>query len=291
MPHPVLKSESDVDGSLSDIVERYEEAREIEPVPWLVSLRLDQPRKNLSCLSRSQQLVKRIVDIFGALAILILASPIMILAAVLVKCTSRGPVIFRQTRVGLNLRTQPADRRSDTTRSEDVSDASETAAQSTDERRSADGDRRRVPAHGRQFTLYKFRTMFIDAEKHGAQLATERDPRITAVGRVLRRTRIDELPQVINVLRGEMSLVGPRPERPEFIDTLSLTIPNYLNRLGLRPGISGLAQIINGYDTDEESVRRKVCLDVLYLQNCCLWNDVMILLRTVWVVISGKGAR
>jgi len=113
---------------------------------------------------------------------------------------------------------------------------------------------------------------------------------VTPLGRFLRKTRLDELPQLWNVLRGEMSLVGPRPERPEFCEKLSCEIPNYLNRLGLKPGLTGLAQIINGYDTDLDSVRRKVNFDLLYLQNCCAWNDVKILFRTIGVVLKGSGA-
>src|SRR5690606_20869362 len=100
-----------------------------------------------------------------------------------------------------------------------------------------------APGYGRPFTLYKFRTMRTDAEKNGARFAVKGDPRVTPIGRFLRKTRLDELPQLWNVLRGEMSLVGPRPERPEFIEKLSEEIPDYLQRLGLRPGLTGVAQI------------------------------------------------
>jgi lipopolysaccharide/colanic/teichoic acid biosynthesis glycosyltransferase len=132
--------------------------------------------------------------------------------------------------------------------------------------------------------------MKTDAEKHGAQFATKGDPRVTSIGRFLRKTRLDELPQLWNVLKGEMTLVGPRPERPEFMQELSDEIPNYLDRLGLKPGLTGPAQVINGYDNNIESFRRKVALDLLYLQNCCLWNDIKILIRTVRVVLTGSGA-
>ena len=158
------------------------------------------------------------------------------------------------------------------------------------ERRDPNRDRRRDGGYGKPFTLYKFRTMKIDAEKHGAQFAVKGDPRVTSIGRFLRKTRLDELPQLWNVLRGEMSLVGPRPERPEFIDTLSAEIPNYINRLGLKPGLTGLAQVINGYDNNIESFKRKVNLDLLYLQNCCFRNDLKILFRTIRVVLTGSGA-
>ena len=132
--------------------------------------------------------------------------------------------------------------------------------------------------------------MTVDAEKNGAQLAVKNDPRVTPIGRFLRKTRLDELPQLWNVIRGEMSLVGPRPERPEFMGELSSEIPDYLQRLGLKPGLTGVAQIVNGYDSDIESVRRKVAFDLLYLQNCCPSNDFKILLRTVRVVLTGSGA-
>jgi lipopolysaccharide/colanic/teichoic acid biosynthesis glycosyltransferase len=132
--------------------------------------------------------------------------------------------------------------------------------------------------------------MRVDAEKNGAQFAQKNDRRVTSIGGFLRKTRLDELPQLWNVLRGEMSLVGPRPERPEFIEKLSSEIPDYLARLGLQPGLTGVAQVVNGYDNDIEGFRRKVAYDLLYLQNCCVRNDFQILLRTVRVVLTGSGA-
>ncbi len=129
-----------------------------------------------------------------------------------------------------------------------------------------------------------------DAEHNGAQFALESDPRITTIGRVLRRTRIDELPQLWNILKGDMSLIGPRPERPEFMQKLQDQIPNFIDRLGLKPGLTGIAQVVNGYDNELEGFRRKVSYDLLYLQNCCVWNDIKILFRTIRVVITGEGA-
>jgi lipopolysaccharide/colanic/teichoic acid biosynthesis glycosyltransferase len=214
-----------------------------------------------------------------AFVALILLSPVMLLTALLVKLTSSGTIIFRQERVGLNLRGQKKN------------DRQKTSAEPPEgvEHRTGD-DRRNDDNYGKPFVLYKFRTMRDDAEKNGAQFATQGDPRVTPVGRFLRKTRLDELPQLWNVLRGEMSLVGPRPERPEFIVQLSNEIPDYLERLGLKPGLTGPAQVINGYDNNIESFRRKVALDLLYLQNCCLWNDIKILFRTIGVVLTGKGA-
>ena len=244
-------------------------------VPWLTELDLDAPRRNLHCLSPGMRAAKRAMDVVGALVLLAVLWPVMLLTALMVKLTSPGPIVFRQTRVGVNLRS--GDRRRE---SENVPGG---------ERR-ARRDRRVQHAYGRHFVLYKFRSMRTDAERNGAQFAVKGDPRVTPIGRFLRLTRLDELPQLWNVLKGEMSLVGPRPERPEFIEELSEEIPNYLQRLGLKPGLTGVAQIVNGYDNDLESFRRKVAFDVLYLQNCSLWNDFKILLRTVRVVLTGSGA-
>jgi lipopolysaccharide/colanic/teichoic acid biosynthesis glycosyltransferase len=247
------------------------------PPEWLVQLHLGPPRRGIECLDEWTRVAKRLLDVVGAAALLVVLAPVILVVALLVRLTSRGPVIFRQVRTGLNQRRRPPDRR----RAD--------APAGPGERR-AGNDRRRRPAFGKPFVLYKFRTMRVDAEKNGAQFAVAGDPRVTPVGRFLRRTRLDELPQLWNVLRGEMSLVGPRPERPEFVRELSCQIPGYLNRLGLKPGLTGLAQIINGYDNDVEGFRRKVAFDLLYLQNCCLRNDLKILIRTVGVVLTGRGA-
>jgi lipopolysaccharide/colanic/teichoic acid biosynthesis glycosyltransferase len=264
---------------LGDIFDHYLADASIAPPAWLTRVHLDRPRRNTRCLGEGMRLWKRGVDILGAATLLLLLSPVLLVVAALVRLTSPGPIIFRQTRVGLNLRAWQRERR----RSHD-------GPPDHLERRQPNSDRRRDAAFGKPFVLYKFRTMQIDAEKNGAQLATKHDPRVTPIGRFLRKTRLDELPQLWNVLRGEMTLVGPRPERPEFIEKLSAEIPNYLNRLGLKPGLTGLAQIENGYDTDLDSFRRKVNYDLMYLQNCCVWNDIKILFRTIGVVLTGSGA-
>lgn len=251
-------------------------------VRWLTRLDLAQPRQGLGCLHRSTRRMKRAIDVLGAVVLLVLASPLMLLAAVLVKLTSRGPVIYSQERVGLNER-RNKDRRSST------SIADWEGATKTKERR-APANRRGAHGYGRPFTLYKFRTMTVDAERNGAQFAQKRDPRVTWVGKIMRKTRIDELPQLWNVLKGEMSLVGPRPERPQFVAELNRQIPEFVNRLGLKPGLTGLAQVVNGYDNEVEGFRRKVAYDLAYLQNCCVRNDLKILLRTVLVVLTGQGA-
>jgi lipopolysaccharide/colanic/teichoic acid biosynthesis glycosyltransferase len=264
---------------LRDVVE-YAAGVPLPSVPWVTRLRLEQPRVNMHSLSPATRVLKRAMDVMLASGLLVVLAPVMLLTALAVKLTSPGPVIFRQTRVGLNLRAGRKDRRG-----RNAGPPSELG-----ERRDPTRDRRRVHSYGRHFTLYKFRTMRVDAEKNGAQFAVKGDPRVTPIGRFLRKTRLDELPQLWNVLKGEMSLVGPRPERPEFIAQLSEQIPDYLARLGLKPGLTGIAQIVNGYDNDIDGFRRKVAYDLLYLQNCCLWNDVKILLRTIRVVLTGSGA-
>ncbi|HUQ71943.1 MAG TPA: sugar transferase [Planctomycetaceae bacterium] len=267
---------------LADIFDHYLADESLTPPPWLTRLNLGRPRRNTRCLGESMRVWKRLMDVVGALFLLIALSPVMLVVAVLIRLTSPGPVIFRQVRVGLNLREKKRDRRLPRLGTEPPAGI---------ERRQPQTDRRRDSAYGKPFVLYKFRTMRIDAEKNGAQLATKGDPRVTSIGRFLRLTRLDELPQLWNVLKGEMTLVGPRPERPEFIEQLSGEIPNYLNRLGLKPGLTGLAQIVNGYDSDLDSFRRKVNFDLMYLQNCCVWNDLKILFRTIGVVLTGSGAR
>lgn len=263
----------------ADLFDQYVADADLPSTEWLTRLKLERPRRNTRCLGESTRIFKRATDVVVSTIMLILLSPVMLLVAIAVRVTSRGPVIFKQTRVGLNLREKKRDRR------QGEGDLPEGV-----DRRDPNRDRRRESGYGKPFTLYKFRTMKVDAERHGAQFAVKGDPRVTCIGRFLRKTRLDELPQLWNVLRGEMSLVGPRPERPEFIDTLSTEIPNYINRLGLKPGLTGLAQVINGYDNNIESFRRKVNLDLLYLQNCCFRNDLKILFRTIRVVLTGSGA-
>ena len=264
-----------------DLFDHYVADDSLPSPEWLTQLRLERPRRNIHCMSESTRQWKRLLDIVSASTLLVLLAPVMMLVAIAVRVTSRGPIVFRQTRVGLNLRQKKRDRRNVDSDSEPPENT---------ERRQPESDRRRDGGYGKPFTLYKFRTMKIDAEKNGPQFAIKGDKRVTSIGWLLRKTRLDELPQLWNVLRGEMSFVGPRPERPEFIDDLTLEIPNYINRLGLKPGLTGLAQIINGYDNDIESFKRKVNLDLLYLQNCCLINDLKIMIRTIRVVLTGSGA-
>jgi exopolysaccharide biosynthesis polyprenyl glycosylphosphotransferase len=149
----------------------------------------------------------------------------------------------------------------------------------------------RVGLFGQVFTLFKFRSMRVDAEADGPCWAAKRDHRITRIGKFIRACRIDELPQLVNVLRGEMSLVGPRPERPYFIEKLTPLIPGYHQRTRILPGITGLAQVSYQYGASVEDARAKHTYDVYYLRNQTMLLDLRILLATVWVVLFGIGAR
>ncbi len=200
-----------------------------------------------SFVRKTYEAGKRAFDIVASTLGAIILSPLMILAVILVKCTSKGPVIYSQTRVGKD---------------------------------------------GQHFKIYKFRTMRVDAEKNtGPVWAAKNDKRLTPVGGFLRKTHIDELPQLFNVLKGEMSVIGPRPERPVFVQEFSEVIPNYTRRLEVKPGITGLAQVWHRYDETLQDVKKKVRYDLLYIKKMCIWADLNIILRTVRVVITGEGAR
>ncbi|TCP65938.1 sugar transferase [Baia soyae] len=146
----------------------------------------------------------------------------------------------------------------------------------------------RVGLQGKKFWIYKLRSMRTDAEKNGPQWAAKNDPRVTQVGKFIRKTRIDELPQIINVLNGDMSLIGPRPERDCFTEQFEQEIPGFKKRLLVKPGLTGWAQVTGGY---EVTPREKWEQDMYYIQNQSVALDLRILLRTVWVVLSGSGAR
>ena len=150
----------------------------------------------------------------------------------------------------------------------------------------------RVGKNGKVFKVYKLRTMRLDAEKYtGVIWAKENDSRITSVGRVLRKAHIDEIPQLLNVLKGEMSIVGPRPERPELVRDLKTLIHDYEKRLQVTPGITGLAQVWHKYDETIEDVKKKIKYDLLYIRRMCLLVDLRILAQTFVVVLTGRGAR
>ena len=189
-------------------------------------------------------IMKRLVDIFGSIAAIILASPFMLLSVILIKVTSPGPVIFKQERIGL---------------------------------------------HNKPFQMYKFRTMEVQKPSTEAVKWTVRnDPRVTRVGRVLRKTSIDELPQLFNILKGDMSLVGPRPERPLFVEKFKEEIPRYMVKHQVRPGLTGWAQI-NGYRGDT-SIRKRIEYDLYYIENWTLGFDFKILFLTFFKVFINKNA-
>lgn len=150
---------------------------------------------------------------------------------------------------------------------------------------------RRVGLFGKDFTVYKFRSMRTDAEKNGAVWAMKSDPRVTKIGRIIRKTRIDELPQLWNVLNGEMSLIGPRPERPEFVKDLEKEIPFYSLRHAVKPGVTGWAQVCYPYGSSVEDSRRKLEYDLYYAKNMSILLDIRIILKTIGVVLFPKGAR
>jgi lipopolysaccharide/colanic/teichoic acid biosynthesis glycosyltransferase len=218
---------------------------------------------------------KRLLDLLVSMTLLIFFAPLFGLVALGVALDSPGPVFYHQIRVGQNRRC--IERRRD-------------RIKVTEEKRR--GDRRRILSEGRLFSIHKFRTMIVGAEDGvGPVWALERDPRVTRVGRWLRLLRIDELPQLWNVLKGQMSLVGPRPERPHFVGRFAKRIPNYTERLRALPGITGLAQVERSYDACEEDVKLKLGHDLEYISNCRLTEDMRILFRTVQVVLTRKGAR
>jgi exopolysaccharide biosynthesis polyprenyl glycosylphosphotransferase len=189
----------------------------------------------------------RPLDAALAAVLLVLTSPLLGLAALAIKLESRGPVFYRQERVGLN---------------------------------------------GSTFRVLKFRSMRVDAETDGKpQWAAAQDSRVTRVGAIIRRFRIDEIPQLLNVFEGDMSMVGPRPERPFFVEQLTEQIPYYALRHSVKPGVTGWAQVRYQYGSTVADSLEKLQYDLYYLKNHTLFLDMVILFETVGVVLSGKGAR
>lgn len=189
---------------------------------------------------------KRLMDIIVSAGLLVFLMPLLFVVAIAIKLESKGPVFYRQRRVGL---------------------------------------------YGREFDVIKFRSMGTDAERAGAIWASKNDSRVTRVGKFIRKTRIDEIPQAINVLRGEMSFVGPRPERPEFVTLLEKEIPFYSDRHKVKPGITGWAQVEFEYGASVEDARVKHTYDLYYIKNFSIFLDLVILLKTVRVTLFGVGSR
>jgi len=208
--------------------------------------------------------VKRALDIVVSAVALILLLPLMLIIAVAIPLETRGPIFYSQERVGMNRRRRPP-------------------------RSMNGGERRRRPACGELFRIYKFRSMVTDAERGtGAVWATSRDPRVTRLGQFLRRTHLDELPQFFNVLKGEMSVVGPRPERPEIVERLAPQIPGYPDRVTVLPGITGLAQVAHCYDTSLQTAARKLQYDLYYIRFASLLLDVKIMAATMLVMVRAE---
>lgn len=189
-------------------------------------------------------IVKRVMDIFGSIAAIIVSSPVMLLMCILIKATSPGPLIYKQERVGL---------------------------------------------HNKTFWMYKFRSMEIQPESEEKKAWTvKNDPRVTGIGKFMRRTSIDELPQLFNILKGDMSLVGPRPERPFFVEKFREEIPRYMVKHQVRPGLTGWAQV-NGYRGDT-SIRKRIDCDLYYIENWSIGFDIKILFLTIFKGFINKNA-
>lgn len=192
----------------------------------------------------STRFIKRAFDICFSLFVMILGLPVFLLLMVITKMTSKGPVFYKQQRIGIN--EQP-------------------------------------------FNIYKFRSMFVDAEKFGPQLSKDNDPRITKWGRIMRKTRLDELPQFWNVLRADMSIVGPRPEREHFIQQIIAKAPGYKLLLSIKPGITSIGQINYGYAENVDQMCQRMLFDLRYLNEVNIMTDINIILQTVKVMFQGKG--
>jgi sugar transferase (PEP-CTERM system associated) len=230
---------------IEDAADTYEMAAQrvfsskIQPSQLIFTSELG-PRQSALAVQSVYSFVLGVVGLVGAL-------PVMLVVAVAVRLTSKGPIFYRQKRVGLN---------------------------------------------GRLFTLYKFRSMYVDAEtRSGAVWAVKDDPRITPLGRILRKFRLDELPQFMNVVRGDMSIVGPRPERPEFVDMLAARIPYYRQRLAVKPGITGWAQINHKYGDTELDAMLKLEYDLYYIKHIALALDFYVIFHTLKVMVLQRGAQ
>ncbi len=199
---------------------------------------------NNRLMAEWQYSVKRLADIFLSLLAMIILSPVYLVTALIVKCTSPGPVFYAQERVGY---------------------------------------------HGRPFRMHKFRSMYVDAEESGPALSKDDDPRITAFGRFMRKVRLDEIPQFYNVLKGTMSIVGPRPERQFYIDQIVKRAPEYLLLQRVKPGITSWGQVKYGYASNVDEMVERLRYDLLYLDNMSLTTDLKIMVYTGQIILQGRG--
>ena len=190
---------------------------------------------------------KRVFDVLASVVLLVFGLPLIIVAAIAIRLESKGPIFYRQERLGLG---------------------------------------------GQPFLLLKFRSMKVDAESSGVpQWAEQNDSRITRIGNFIRQTRIDEIPQILNVLRGDMSFVGPRPERSYFVEQLTQKIPYYFERHRVKPGITGWAQLNYSYGASIEDAKEKLKYDLYYIKNCSVFLDLIILMQTARVIVWPNGVR
>lgn len=192
----------------------------------------------------STKYIKRAFDICFSLTFLVMGAPLLLLIALITKLTSKGPVFYKQERIGIN---------------------------------------------SKPFFIYKFRSMKVDAEKDGPQLSKDNDPRITKWGQIMRKTRLDELPQFWNVLIGDMSIVGPRPERQHFIKQIVEKAPGYQLLLSIKPGITSIGQVYYGYAENVDQMCQRMLFDLRYLNEVNIQTDLSIILQTVKVMFQGKG--
>jgi len=238
-------------------------ATAIEPVRDADRMRLADEALDDALPRERSELASRALNLVLATMALVVLAPLLLLVALAVKLTSRGPIFYMQTRVGLDRRWT---------------------------RTHAMYDRRTQDLGGSVFTIYKFRSMYVNAERNGnAVWATQQDTRVTPVGRVIRQFRLDELPQLLNVIKGDMNIVGPRPERPSIFVRLREDIAEYPMRQRAKPGITGWAQINQAYDSCTDDVRKKVQYDLEYLRRQSLAEDVRIMAKTIPVILFKKG--
>jgi len=195
-------------------------------------------------MTKPERLIKRLIDIFAALGLLIFCLPLYVFLAVKVRLSSKGPLLFKQERIGKN---------------------------------------------GVPFNILKFRSMYVDAEKDGPQLSSDSDSRITPFGKIMRKWRLDEIPQFYNLLVGDMSLVGPRPERQFYIDKISKIEPLYKRLLKVRPGITSWGQVKYGYASNIDQMTQRLKFDLIYLENMSISLDFKILFYTALILVQGKG--
>ncbi len=227
-------------------------------IPWplpFTRARAATPRKHRD---EGRRLLNVVIATLG----LVLTLPLMVAIAVLIKLTSRGPVLFTQPRIGLDRRALS---------------------------RAGGNTRRHFDHGGRPFTMYKFRTMHVDEGTSPQVWAQRNDPRVTAVGRVLRKLRLDELPQLRNVLMGDMNVVGPRPEQPSIFVYLREQIQGYQRRQRVLPGITGWAQVNRSYDSSVDDVRAKLSYDLEYVRRRSALEDLKIMLLTPAVMLGRRG--